>query len=1011
MATLVAAIDARQARSGAAEFEKATKGMADSARDAQGRLVAMDKGLADVEDGTRRAARGADDLASKLKTFVTVAAVVGGLSAGVNVLARFEQGLVGVGKTTDIQGAALDELGADFIALSRDIPVTTAELLAIGQAAGQLGVSGAENILTFTETVAALGSASDLAGDEAATTLARLLNVTGEAVSEVGTLASVIVALGNNFAATESEIARTTTQVAQATAVYDIGSARAAAFGTALAALGARAELSGSAIGRTFRAIDAAVRERGEDLAELARLTGTTSEEFAAIFGADATEGVVLFLEGLGRVIDDGGDAAATLDRFGLQGEEVLKILPTLASRVDILRDALAVAAAEQENATALTIEAERAYATLGSAFTTFKNTLAAAVLEVRGSTGPLTSVVNTGSDVIAVFAGLDRAGRDVGAGATIAGVGLRVLAVAAAALAAVPLAAFFTSAAGGLASFTAFLSANPIGAVAIAVGGLAIALTGFIPEAESAADATRRFRGEIVDLTGAIDALDRARAERETLIAVGGTAAELEANARAQLRALEDVATTIAQELKANPKASIDISDLLAIAPDIPRDLIDEIIRQGQQARDRALIELEQQPERGFNLNLAIASGLESIGITTQLAGFEEAERSLQQAAAGSAAGNVNLALALELVQDRARATRDELDGLATATEGSTVADVRKSEQTEKAEDALQKLIDAQRIALDLAREGADDGGVEADIRRILASVTEDQAAAANALAEELRSLAAAQEEVAARQGATDLIGSLELELDLLGRSEDARRRLIAQQELAALATALEADEAAAFAQQLDATLAQLEIVSEAERIGQGVASAFGQAFEAVLFESASFGDALAGIFLDISRTVVQEALIAPIQEQIVAFLTSQAQQGAGQGGGGAIGAIFASLFGAADGAVFAGGRPIQGFQFGGIPSAGQAFGVQSNGQPFTLNEAGPEAILRLGRDSSGQLGVRVADRDGGAVRRRGSGGTTVINQTFTNADPGQFRNTARQGIQDARRAARVGT
>lgn len=936
MATLLAAIDARKSKSGAAVHNKAVDSMGKAARDAQGRFVGMDKALGKVG----KTAKANENLLGRVLAIGT--AIAAGKKA-LGVLTGFETGLVGVGKTSDIQGAALASLGSDFIGLSQDIPVATAELLAIGQAAGQLGVKGSENILTFTETVAALGVASDLAGDEAATVLARLLNVTGESVSEVGTLASVIVALGNNFAATESEIARTTTQIAQATTVFDIGSTNAAGFGTALAALGARAELSGSAIGRTFRAIDSAVRERGDELARLATLTGKTGDEFAAIFGRDATEGVVLFLEGLGGVIEDGGDAAATLAEFGLSGEEVLKILPTLASRVDILTDALGVANAEQEEATALAEESERAYSTLDASFTRFGNTVGAAVLQLRASTGPLSDIVDFGGDVVRVFAGIDSSARPAGTAARVLGVSLQVAAVAGLALVAVPIEAALLKAGAGFAKLGAFLATNPIGAAAIAIGALAVAFTAFIPTVESAASATRRFRGEVTDLTDAAESLDRIRAQRGTLIAVGAGTDELEANARSQVRALEDAATSIAQQLENDPSAVIDFSDLLAITPDLPQDVVDELIAQGQAARDAALADLAANPA--------------DRSIVSDLLGISRSATSTDNAAAGQVAGNVELSRALELVQGAARSAREELGGYN-----------------------------------DVAGEGVEVGAAAAS--------------ATMANADAFKALAEAQAE--ARQGAADLVGGLQMELELLGLSEDARRRLIAQQELSALSSNIEAEEAAAFGRELNETLRQLEVVGEAERIAEGVADAFGGAFESVLFEGASFEDALNGLFLDISRSVVQESLIGPLKENITGFLTGAAGEGAAGGASGGLGAIFSGLFGAANGAVFSGGLPMDGFQFGGVPSAGQAFGVQSNGQPFTLNEAGPEAIMRLGRDSTGQLGVRAIGGDGGGVKRSGGGATTIV-QNFPNADPGQFRQTAMQGVSDAKRAARV--
>ena len=161
-------------------------------------------GTAAVNTSLNRTGDAAIRLRRLIAGVFTVTALTLGIRAAVRGFADYENRLIGVGKTTGIAGADLEMLGAEVRLLARDLPVATTELLEIAQAAGQLGVQGTDNILIFTRTVGQLGLASNLAGEEAATTLARLLSVTGESVAEVDRLGSVIVRLGNNFAATET---------------------------------------------------------------------------------------------------------------------------------------------------------------------------------------------------------------------------------------------------------------------------------------------------------------------------------------------------------------------------------------------------------------------------------------------------------------------------------------------------------------------------------------------------------------------------------------------------------------------------------------------------------------------------------------------------------------------------------------------------------------------------------------------------------------------------------------
>ncbi len=401
--TLRVAIDARKARKGASDFKKASKDVEKGAIGASNSLKTFNR------IGTR-SDKTTNVLANSLKRlFIGFSAFIA-LKSSLGILTDFETGMVGVAKTTDLAVKELAQLSDEIIRLSTEIPVTTNQLLEIAQAAGQLGVKGADNILLFTKTIAKLGVASNLAGDQAATVLARLLNITGEAVSTIDTLASVIVALGNNFATTEAEIAQFGIRIATTTALFNVSSAEALAFGTALSALGQNAEAGGTVIGRAFIQIDKAIRAGGKSLDDLAKLTGKTADEITKLFRRDSVKGFQLFIEGLEKVIKSGGDASAELEKFGLRGLRAVPILSTLAKNSNILADALKIAGKETENATALNIESEKAFDTLASATTIFVNTIKGVILEFKNSNGVLKSFVVISTDVIKVLFGVGEA-------------------------------------------------------------------------------------------------------------------------------------------------------------------------------------------------------------------------------------------------------------------------------------------------------------------------------------------------------------------------------------------------------------------------------------------------------------------------------------------------------------------------------------------------------------------------------------------------------------------------
>ena len=294
----------------------------------------------------------------------------------VTPFADFETALVGVGKTTNIAGAELEGFGDRITDLSEKIPVSANELLDIAKVAGQLGVTGVDNLELFAETIAKVGVATDLAGEEAATAFTRILNVTEEPISRIAEFSSVVVALGNNFAASESEITRVATEVARSTSQFRIGADNVAGLSTALRSLGIQAQLGGSVVGKAFREIDNAIRGGGESFRALEELTGLVGEELEETFRTDATAVFQSFLNGLARIDKAGGSVSAALEQFKLKGDEVSKVLPVLAGRADLVADALELVAENSGTTAALNREAAKAFDTLASDIQLTQNAL-----------------------------------------------------------------------------------------------------------------------------------------------------------------------------------------------------------------------------------------------------------------------------------------------------------------------------------------------------------------------------------------------------------------------------------------------------------------------------------------------------------------------------------------------------------------------------------------------------------------------------------------------------------
>ena len=304
-------------------------------------------------------------------------AAMGGLA--VKAAIDFESSFAGVRKTVDATEAEFQNLAKGFRALALEIPVSVNQLNNIGEAAGQLGIK-TENILDFTKTMAQLGVATNLSAEEAATSLARLANITGMAQDDFDKLGSTVVGLGNNFATTEAEIVEFGLRIAGAGAQIGLTEGEILGLGTALSSVGIGAEAGGTAISKVMIQIASAVSTGGAELdqfAEIASRTGRIArEDFAQAFEEDAAGAIVTFIEGLGTLDDAGINTFAVLEDLGMSEIRVRDAMLRASGAGDLLREAVEEGNTAWTANLALTKEAAERFKTTASRLTLLKNKL-----------------------------------------------------------------------------------------------------------------------------------------------------------------------------------------------------------------------------------------------------------------------------------------------------------------------------------------------------------------------------------------------------------------------------------------------------------------------------------------------------------------------------------------------------------------------------------------------------------------------------------------------------------
>lgn len=297
-----------------------------------------------LQDSARNLGKVGDSLSSlgsKLTRTLTLPIAGGAVYAG-KKFADFEQGLVGVGKTTGMAGKELKGFGDDISKMSSYIPASTNELLDLAQTAGQLGVHGRDDLLEFTQVMAEMGSATNLAGEEGAVAMARFANVmgldVGDSIRDVG---DAVVRLGNNFATSESDIMSMSSELAAGARLVGITTPEVLALGTAMSSLGIRSEEGGSAMTMVLNKIDKAVSQGGTKLEEFANVAGMSAEQFASVRKSSPIDAVQALMAGLDEVSLSGGNMNQVLTDLGITGIRESKVVKSLAQNHKVLEAAV----------------------------------------------------------------------------------------------------------------------------------------------------------------------------------------------------------------------------------------------------------------------------------------------------------------------------------------------------------------------------------------------------------------------------------------------------------------------------------------------------------------------------------------------------------------------------------------------------------------------------------------------------------------------------------------------
>lgn len=303
-------------------------------------------------------------LAQAYTVLVAAQTATAAISNSVRGYGELEAAITKVEKTTGNARTEVVAMAEELGRMAQDVtPTATTELLRYAEVAGQLGTKSTEDILNLVAAADTLNVSTNLAGDEAALLLARILGMTNQGIPAIQNLSSTVVDLGNNMKVAEDEIVNMTREIVTGTREIGLSAQASAALGATLAETGQQAERSRTAFFKLSNTIRTAVSEGGDELESLMKLTGQTADELEKNLGDRSEKIIVDFIQGLANLRAEGKTVSDVLKNFGIEGTEAGAVFSSLTDNVDVLEKAFIRADKAFVDGTLHIQEASKAYA------------------------------------------------------------------------------------------------------------------------------------------------------------------------------------------------------------------------------------------------------------------------------------------------------------------------------------------------------------------------------------------------------------------------------------------------------------------------------------------------------------------------------------------------------------------------------------------------------------------------------------------------------------------------
>lgn len=324
----------------------------------------------------------------------------------------YEYSFANVRKTVEATEEEYGILSDSIKKMSTQVASSGSDIAEVVAVAGQMGISN-EHLITFARTMIDLGNSTDIVASEAALTMAKFANISGMNQSEFQNLGSALVDLGNNYAATESQILEMSMRLAGAGHQVGLSESQILGFATALSAVGLEAQMGGSAFSKALVKMEVASAVGGDALKDFAKVSGMTAQQFKALWDSNPAEAFQAFIGGLSKMDEEGISAIATLQDIGISEIRLRDTLLRATNATDLFARTQKTANDAWKQNTALTTEANKRYSTTKSRLMNLKNTAVLFAQKVGDDLNPaLQGIIDRAHDLLNAFLGMDEGQR-----------------------------------------------------------------------------------------------------------------------------------------------------------------------------------------------------------------------------------------------------------------------------------------------------------------------------------------------------------------------------------------------------------------------------------------------------------------------------------------------------------------------------------------------------------------------------------------------------------------------